>query len=116
MSYPSFNNGRTVTLIHRVVTGKDEYGNDVYGYTEEQVGPCSIQQSASREAINFTDQVTTGILVFLPWGTQIGYLDAMIVDGTKYEVSGDPDLWISPFSGHTAPVRVTGTLVKGAAP
>jgi ketosteroid isomerase-like protein len=97
-----------------VVAGQDEYGNDTLSFTEVQVGPCSVQQTTSREAINFTDQVATSVLVFMPYGTDVGFLDAMIINDVEYEVTGDPTDWVSPFSGHTAPIRVTGQLVKGA--
>jgi hypothetical protein len=114
--HPALANGQYVTLRHRVVAGQDEYNNDTYAFTEVQVGPCSVQPTSSRESINFTDQVTTGVLVFMPHGTNLSFLDAIIVDGIEYEVIGDPESWVSPFSGHTAPVRVSGQLVKGASP
>jgi hypothetical protein len=98
------------------VSGQDEYGNDTLSFTEVQVGPCSVQQTTSRESINFTDQVATNVLVFMPYGTDVGYLDAMIINGVEYEITGDPDQWVSPFSGHTAPVRVSGQMLKGASP
>lgn len=113
--YPALPNGQYVTLRHRVVAGQDEQGNDTLSFTEVQVGPCSIQQSTSGEQTTFSDQVTTSVMVFMPSGTDVGYLDAMIIDGDEYEITGDPEKWKSPFSGHTSPVRVTGQLVKGAA-
>jgi hypothetical protein len=99
-----------------VVAGQDEYNNDTYAFTEVQVGPCSVQQTSSQEAINFTDQVTKSVLVFMPYGTNVGYLDAMIINDIEYEIIGQPDSWVSPFSGHTAPVRVVGQIVEGASP
>ncbi|HWI69077.1 MAG TPA: hypothetical protein VNS88_11970 [Nitrospiraceae bacterium] len=114
--YPQLLNGQYVTLRHRVVSGRDEYNNDTYTFTEVKVGPCSVQQTDSREATNFTDQVATGVLVFMPYGTDVEFLDAMIIDGIEYEIVGDPEGWVSPFSGHTAPVRVIGQVVKGASP
>jgi hypothetical protein len=114
MSYPVLANGRMVTLRHRFVSGQDDYGNDTYDYTDEEVGPCSIQQANSRETTTFSDQVLTGIIVFMPWGTEVDYEDRMIVDGDEYEITGDPDHWQSPFSGNTAPIRVSGLLAKGA--
>jgi len=116
MSYPGLPYGVMVTVKHRYVSGTDEFGNDVYSFTTSQVGPCSIQQTSSREAIDFNEQVVTGITVYVPYGTDIGYLDAMIVNGVEYEVNADPANWVSPFSGHTAPIRVTGTLGKGSSP
>lgn len=114
--YPSFPYGDTVTILHRFVSGRDEFGNDIYSYTSEDVGACSIQQATSREAIAFTDQVVTGIVVFMPFGTKIGYLDSIIVRGVQYEVNANPDHWTSPFSGRSAPIRVQGLLVEGAEP
>lgn len=114
--YPALPHGQYVTLRHRVVAGQDSYNNDTYAFTEVNVGPCSVQQTTSREAVNFADQVATSVLVFMPYGTNVSFLDAVIIDGVEYEVIGDPDNWISPFSGHTAPVRVSGQLVKGASP
>src|SRR5215472_1544933 len=114
--YPILPYGRTVTVLHRYVSGQDQWGNDVYSYTSENVGPCSIQQASSRENINFADQAITGVVVYVPWGTQISYLDAIVVDGTTYEVNAEPDHWTSPFSRRSAPIRVQGLVVKGASP
>lgn len=114
--YPALPSGQYVTLRHRVVAGQDEYGNDTLSFTEVQVGPCSVQQASSQEAVSFTDQATKNVLVFMPYGTNVSYLDAMIINGIEYEIIGQPDSWSSPFSGHTAPVRVSGQLVEGASP
>jgi hypothetical protein len=111
-----FKNGMNVTIVNRVVTGVDDFGNDVYGSTSTVVGPCSVQPASSRESLSFADQLTSGIVVFAPYGTDVGYIDAVIVDGVQYEVTGQPDVWSSPFTGGTAPVRIDATLVKGASP
>jgi hypothetical protein len=112
--YPGLPYGKMVTLRRRVVSGHDEYNNDTYTVTDVQVGPCSVQQGHSGEQIAFTDRVTTDVTVYVPYGTDVDYLDAVIVDGVEYEIVGDPAQWLSPFSGHTAPIRVEGQLVKGA--
>jgi hypothetical protein len=109
------NYGIIVTIVHRVVTGTDDFGNDVYGTTKEDVGQCSVYPVTSRENLNFADQLSSGIVVFVPYGTDVSYIDAIIVNGVQYEVTGQPDVWVSPFSGHTAPVRIDATVVKGAA-
>lgn len=114
MSYPVMSNGKMVTVRKRFVIGRDDFGNDQYSYTEITVGPCSVQQSSSRETITATDQAATGMIVFMPFGTKISYLDSVIIDGIEYEVTGVPDTWTSPFSGHTAPIRVSCVLVEGA--
>ena len=114
--YPALPNGKMVTLRHRVVAGQDNYGNDTLSFTEVNIGPCSVQQGHSGEVQTYTDRTVTDITVYVPYGTDVGFLDVMIVDDVEYEVTGDPAHWMSPFSGHTAPIRVEGQLVKGASP
>jgi hypothetical protein len=109
------NGGLTVTVVNRVPSGTtDEFGNDVYTEVSNDISGCSVQPASSRENLNFGDQLTSGIVVFLPFGTDVNYIDAIIWNGDKYEVTGVPDTWTSPFTGHTAPVRVDGMLIKGA--
>lgn len=106
--------GQTVTLVRRIPAGTDDYGNDTYTEVTENIPLCSVQPDVSTETIQFTDVVTSGITVFLPYGTDVTYLDAVIpADGIKYEIQGDPSHWVSPFSGHAAPIQVRATKVKG---
>jgi len=112
--FPVLPYGHTVTVRNRFVNGTDEFGNDKYGFIDSSVGPCSVQQSSSRESITATDQVATGMTVFMPYGTKISYLDAVIINDIEYEVTGIPDTWTSPFSGHNAPIRVQCVRVEGA--
>jgi hypothetical protein len=105
-----------VTVRNRYLSGTDDYGNDTYYFIEHTVGPCAVQQASSREALTYTDQVATVIIVFMPYGTKIGYLDSFVLNGVEYEVREDPEVWQSPFSGHTSPIRVQGEIVKGASP
>lgn len=111
-----FPNGKMVTLVRRTVTGTDDFNNDIYSSTTEEAGPCSVQPSTSRESLGFAEQLITGIVVFLPYGTNVNYLDAVIVDGVQYEINGAPDTWASPFTGSVAPIRIEGTIVEGASP
>lgn len=109
----TFPYGRTVTLLKRVLAGHDSYGNDVYTNFSSDIAGCAVQPATSTENVQFTDQVNTGITVFLPYGTDVSYLDALIIDGVKYEVQGTPESWVSPFSGRTAPVQVSAVKVSG---
>jgi hypothetical protein len=110
-----FPDGSTVTIVRRTVTGTDDWGNDVYGTVNADVGPCSVQPASSREDLNFADQITKSIVVFVPYGTDVSFIDAVIVAGVQYEVNGQPDIWKSPFSGNTSPIRIDATEVEGAA-
>jgi hypothetical protein len=115
--YPILPYGQTITVLHRTVTGVDSFGNDIYSATPEQVSGVSVQQASTRELVgNFADQEFTTLQMFIPANTSITYLDQIVYNGNTYEVSGEPSVHISPFSGHQGPIRVTASLVRGAAP
>lgn len=106
--------GRSVTLVHRVLDGLDGFGNDTYRDEPVTVANCVVAPGGSYEETQWTDQVNTDITVYFPYGTPIGPLDAIRIDGREYEVRGDPSSWVSPFSGRTAPVEVHARVVTGA--
>lgn len=108
-----FTYGPTVTLVQRTVSGKDEYGNDTYSEVQTDIPNCVFVPSSSTEIIQFTDQVATSVTVFVPYGTDVDYLDAVIVGGIRYEVQGEPSVWMSPFSGHTSPIQINANRVLG---
>jgi hypothetical protein len=111
---PSFPYGVTVTIVSRAVSGTDEYGNDTYSETTEDIPLCSVQPAGTSETTQFTDQLSSEIVVYFPYGTDVEYIDALrLPDGTEYEVQGKPNVWASPFSGNTAPVEVRATKVTG---
>lgn len=105
---------QTITLLRRVLAEPDEYGNDTYTDVPVQVPYCVVQPASSSEATQFTEQVSTDITVFMPYGTEVSALDGLIINGVKYEIAGIPQQWLSPFSGHTSPLQVRASLVTGA--
>jgi hypothetical protein len=105
---------QTLTLLRRVLAEPDAYGNDTYTDVAVQVPGCVVQPAGSAEVLQFTDQVSTDITVFIPYGTEVGPLDALVVNGTTYEIQGIPQMWRSPFSGHTSPLQVRASIVTGA--
>lgn len=105
---------QTVILLHRVLSGQDELGNDTYTDTPVQVSGCVVQPAGSSENDQFTEQISTDVTVFMPYGTNVGPLDALVINGTKYEIHGIPQQWRSPFSGHTSPLQIRASLVTGA--
>jgi SPP1 family predicted phage head-tail adaptor len=110
----TFPYGQTVTLIKRAVSGRDEYGNDTYTESATSVGNCVVAPAGSTENLQFTDQVTTNAIFYLPFGTDVEAVDAIEYSGDRYEVEGQPNEWTpSPFSGHTAPIGVRGKKVSG---
>jgi hypothetical protein len=112
---PNLPYGQTVTLIRRVLSGQDEFGNNTYSDQPVSVGPCVVAPQGSSEDVQFTDQVTDNIVVYIPYGTPVGPLDAIGWQGKTYEIQGTPQNWTpSPFSGNTAPIEVRARLVTGA--
>jgi hypothetical protein len=105
--------GSTVTIRRRSVSGKDEYGNDKYAFVEENIPLCVVQPSGSGEETNFADRLSTTIIVYFPYGTDVNYIDALVVNEVEYEIEGTPQTWRSPFSGNVAPIEVRATKITG---
>lgn len=104
----------SVTLVHRVLSGLDQYNNDVYTDDPVTVSGVVFAPTGSFEDVQFTDQVTTSVTFYLPFGTAVGPLDAIIYNGIKYEIRGEPQVYRSPFSNNTAPVEVRAAAISGA--
>jgi hypothetical protein len=105
--------GSTVTIRRRTVSGRDEHNNDTYAFAEENIPLCVVQPGGSGEETEFADRVTNSVTVFFPPGTDVNYVDAIVVDEVEYEVRGVPQEWRSPFSGNTAPIQVDAVKVTG---
>jgi hypothetical protein len=116
MSYPTpnINYGSTVTIQRRAVSGTDAYGDDQYSITTVDVFPCSVQYGGSSEIVEGTDQLNADISVYVPSGTDVSYIDALLIDGVQYEVQGQPMQGISPFTGGRPPILIRANKVTGA--
>jgi hypothetical protein len=106
--------GVTVTLIRSVVTGRDQYGNDIRGTTETEVGGAAFVPGSTSEDTDGTDQVAADAECYLPAGTQVGPEDQIAYQGVTYQVTGAPQSWTSPFTAMAGPVRVNLRVVTGA--
>lgn len=106
--------GPTVTLVHRVLNGQDEFGNDVYTDQTEEIPFCSYHPGSTTEVWQGTEQVSIDVTVYFPDGTEIKATDAFIINGEQYEIEGRPEQWSSPFTAVRSPIQVYGRLVTGA--
>lgn len=109
-----FTYGQTVTIVRRIPAGRDEYGNDKFTDQTEDIPLVVVAPANSSEIISFTEQTDDTVMLYFPTGTDISYLDAVLIDGDKYEVQGNPQGFLSPFSGHSSPVQVRVHRVSGA--
>lgn len=57
--------------------------------------------------------VITGLVVFLPAGTDITAQDRLLVRDEVWEVDGDVGLWKNPFTGWTPGLEVALRRVSG---
>jgi hypothetical protein len=113
-SWPDLPYGQTVTLLRRVPAGQDDFGDDKYSDVSDDIFPCSVQPGSSSEVVYGTEQLTSDIVVYVLAGTDVSYLDAIVHDGVKYEIQGQPFGGISPWTGSRAPIMIRANKVTGA--
>ena len=104
--------GETITLVRRTVTGQNGDGNDVYGETLTDVSGA-FDPAVGFERTQGMDQVESQPQVYLPAGTVVASVDAVIVRGLRFEVDGTANVWNSPFTGWSAGVAVPLKRVTG---
>ncbi|MGZ6806389.1 MAG: hypothetical protein ACXVGG_07115 [Mycobacteriaceae bacterium] len=97
--------GQTVTLVKRVKSGQDAFGNDVYSTTTVAVSGA-FAPGGSSEQLQGQDVVITQPTVYLPAGTDVSAVDAIDVAGQRFEVDGSPNDWQNPFTGWRPGVEV----------
>lgn len=125
----SFPYGEKLVLVTRTVTGRDSYGNDVYGLTTTVV-VGAFAPGGSSELIQGQDTLIANPTVYLPAGTAVGGVDAVVRNptlngdqpvldgdgkplGDWYEVDGPPAVWSSPLTGWSPGVEVRLERVTG---
>lgn len=104
--------GAQITLVTRAKSGTDSYGNDVYGETTTTV-VGAFAPGGSSELIQGQDTVITQPTVYLPAGTDVTSVDEVEVNGLRYLVDGEPNAWVSPFTGWAPGVEVRLERVTG---
>jgi hypothetical protein len=106
--------GETITILRPGAPTQDDYGNDVPGADEENDVPgCAVWPRSSDEDNRSRQQVTQGLNVVAPYGTDIRPADRVQVRGLVYTVDGEPGSWRSPLTGTEGGVQVSLTRVTG---
>lgn len=109
----TFGYGATVTLITRTKTSEDAFGNDVFTETQTDVAHCPVWPRTSTESTQGEDQTFVGLAALLPSDTNVTAIDAVVVDGVRYEVDGEPARFTSPFTNLNPGIQVNLTRVTG---
>ena len=101
---------KTVTVIRESV---DAYGDHTAG-ASHQVGGCVVYPTTSTETIlGGMDELTFGLTLVMPPGSDILSTDTVNVDGTIYRVNGEPFEYDSPLTNTRAGVKVNLTASEG---
>ncbi|MGZ6852469.1 MAG: hypothetical protein ACXVGC_00140 [Mycobacteriaceae bacterium] len=109
----AFGYGITVTFHTRTASGKDAYGNTTYTETNVDVPGCGFNPGGSVELVQGQDMVRTQPEVYAPPGTVVSAVDQVTVNGTRYDVDGQPVTVTNPFTGWQPPVVVRLKAVTG---
>jgi hypothetical protein len=92
----SFPFGQTVT-VHRYAL--DRLG-DRAETEHHTVAGCGFAPRVSTENTDRAEQVTATAELYTPTGADIGPQDVIeLADGSRWEVTGDPQRWVNPLTG-----------------
>jgi hypothetical protein len=111
--------GETVTVLDGTATGQDVSGNDTQTwavkavYDDVPVAPSDANGTGGNEFTDGRDTVIAGLTIYLPDGADVAAVDRVIARGETWDVVGQPQDWLSPFTGWrpgraVALQRVTG--------
>lgn len=104
---PTFPNAGSVTLIRRARNGVDRDGNDKFVPTRTVLTGVPVWPLSSSETLGSQDLSDSTMSALLPPGTDVTLIDAVEINGIRYEIDGDPnDYSVSPFTGNGAGVQV----------
>lgn len=98
---------REVTILTPALS-TDRYGGDTetFGTAGNPVMGWLSQTSNDEPQSDGRDPLVTGLVLFLPTGTEISGRDRVMIDDTTYTVEGRPnDAW-SPSGSHHLEVRL----------
>lgn len=104
--------GKVITLVKRTKGVPDAYGNDTWTTSASTVHGA-YNPGSSSELVQGQDVLTIQPSVYLPAGTSVAALDAVQVDGLTFEVDGQPNAWVNPFTGHAFGIEVRLKRVTG---
>lgn len=105
--------GQDVTLVTRTVGGRDRYGNDTFTTTSATFSNCPVWPRMSAETVQGEDLVVIGLVAIIPAGTVVAAKDAVQIGGLKYEVDGEPAVYVSPFTNLNPGVMLNLRRVTG---
>jgi hypothetical protein len=84
--------GKPVVLFRRNTDGS-------FGSAEVIAGCAVAPRTQTEPPVPSFPPLTSGRTVYAPPGTVVSPRDRVVVEGTTFEVDGDPEVWDSPYTG-----------------
>ncbi len=108
--------GETITRLRREKVGEDRYNQPVYGDVPTELQGAGFDPGDATESLTAGGAAssTTPTLYFYKSKPDIVRGDQIQVRGVKYQVEGDPGVWVSPFTGQLAGTTVRLTRSEGS--
>ena len=78
------------TVVRRTAATADRYGNPTYTWADDETYPARLEQLSAEERIVTEDRQVIEWRVFLPASADLTAADRVRVDGTTFEVFGEP--------------------------
>lgn len=104
----------SIVRVRSVPGGVDEYGDPIPG-TENRT-TLDGAFVAPRETTEIVNRGRAGVIVgltlFAPYDADLTYSDQVEVDGTLYDIEGEPGRWRNPFTNWEAGIQAA--LVRSA--
>lgn len=88
----------------RPTTSVDSHGNDSVGWDDADdlvINFCSVQPGATDEDLQNREGVLIQWTVYAPAGADVRATDAVVFEGVRYAVDGEPKRWKSGLLDHT---------------
>jgi hypothetical protein len=105
---------RTAVVHHVAEQGADRYNDPERVETGTDTYPAWFDQSRSAEDLDRRDASSTDGLVVLPVGAVVGMLDWVDIDGTAYDIVGQPRrVWRGLGGGSEHHVECAVRVVTG---
>jgi hypothetical protein len=111
-----------VTVTYRSVTlaaGRDGYGNDTFDHSDHELDNVVFVPGQTTESAQGGEQVIGNAKLYVPQelfdsaGIAPGPFDKVLYNGHTYNIGGDPETWVSPFTTVRSPVSLNLREVTG---
>lgn len=104
---------RDITLTRRSPGTADAYGNQTLAVTESFSLKGELQLMSTTENQTDRDTTVSDWMLILPAGTPASRFDTATIDGLTYEIIGQPETIVSPWTGATSHVEARVRTTQG---